>query len=102
MPQVGIQLFSSQSTYDSWLNGDDKCSPVIYSEASIRKPSKLYKSNRSNEIVHVDTSGSVRKVQTENLLIKWFGTEEEKEQLNNRFSNKAERERRHVLPPVEL
>jgi hypothetical protein len=97
VPQIGVQLFSSEINYEAWSQGDHNHAPIVYPEASIEETKRYCKNEDSLKVIHVDTYGSVRKTHTEKLLMKYFGPKEETEK-----GSQEQNENRSVVPAFEL
>jgi hypothetical protein len=97
VPQIGVQLFSSENNYEAWSQGDHNHAPIVYPEASIEETKRYCKNEDSLKVIHVDTYGSVRKTHTEKLLMKYFGPKEETEK-----GSQEQNENRSVVPAFEL
>ena len=96
-----MQLFRNEQDYTAWCRGDQEAAPATFPEATIVEEGQKLQ-NDSSHTIEVNTYGSALLARTEDLLLKMFGTKEEKDQQEEQELGEEEGTSSPSLRPSSL
>ena len=96
-----MQLFRNEQDYTAWCKGDQEAAPATFPEATIVEEGQNLQ-NGSSHTIEVNTYRSALLARTEDLLLKMFGTKEEKNQQEEQELGEEEGTSSPSLRPLSL